>query len=77
MISPVNDSWAMKNMLSRRTVSTAEIVGMKWLNFTLSSKAPAIPLERQFMIPLTPSKRNYKYLMLIKVMEYLTRNQSF
>ena len=67
-MSPINDSWAMKNILSRRTVSTAEIAGMKWLNFTLSSKAPAIPLERQFMIPLIPAKGNISLICLIKLL---------
>ena len=56
-MSPATDSLAMKKMLSRRAVSRAEIAGMRWWNFILSSKAPAIALERQFIIPLTPGKR--------------------
>ena len=45
----------MKNIQIRMMVSNAARTGMRWLNLNLSRRAPAINLDRQFIIPLTPA----------------------
>ena len=54
MSSPGKETWAMKKILRRRMVRRAAMTGMSLLNLILSSKAPATPLDKQFIIPLTP-----------------------
>ena len=44
----------MKKILRRRMVRRAAMTGISLLNLILSSRAPATPLDKQFIIPLTP-----------------------
>ena len=44
----------MKKTLQRRIARKVAMTGMILLNLILSSKAPATPLDKQFIIPFTP-----------------------
>ena len=51
----------MKKILRRRMVRKAEMTGISLLNLILSSSAPATPLDKQFMIPLTPGTNDIDF----------------
>ena len=53
----------MKKILRRRMVRRAAMTGMSLLNLILSSRAPATPLDKQFIIPLTPKTMVTKNMM--------------
>ena len=56
-MSPGRENWAMKKIQRRRMVRKAAMTGISLLNLILSSSAPATPLDKQFIIPLTPGEQ--------------------